>query len=148
MCGEIGCKICEYSLKLKYIYNKDFFLPVSSFSSCSSISFIYFIFCTKCHAYYIGESKRSVKKRIAEHLYNIKKFKAYKKNYTSVSAHFNLKGHSCDNFKFFVLDSDLDHYDRLHLEKKLIHLLKLFNFKLINWDFPSYYTNIYCIGVS
>ena len=59
-CKEGECKICEFSLNLKYIYNKDFFLPVSSFASCESISIIYFIFCSKCNAYYIGELKKDI----------------------------------------------------------------------------------------
>ncbi len=117
-CDEVGCEICDLSLNIKYLYFKDFFLPISSFSSCTSSEIIYFIFCTKCNSFYIGESSRTVKKRISEHLYNIKKFVPFTKNYTSVSSHFNLRGHSRENFKFFILNNNLEHTNRLHLEKK------------------------------
>ena len=39
---------------------------------------------------------------------------------------------SLNNLKFFILDSNLDHYNRLHLEKKLIHLLKSMNLNIAN----------------
>ncbi len=39
-CKEAGCEICELSLNVKYLYFKDFLLPISSFSSCSSIEII------------------------------------------------------------------------------------------------------------
>ncbi len=146
-CDDKRCGICEYSMDVKFIHQNKFFLPISSSSSCTSNEFIYFIYCDICNAYYIGESKRLVKNRIYEHLNAIKKFVPYQKHHTSVATHFNLTNHSLKNFHFFILDNGLEHINRLHLEKKLIKLLSSYNYNLMNWDYPSHYTNIHCINV-
>jgi len=147
-CDKAGCRICKYSLDLSFIYQNEFFLPISSSSSCNSKEFIYFIYCNLCYSFYIGESKRFVKDRIGEHLNSIKKFVPYIKHHTSVGTHFNLKDHSLNNFRFFILENNLEHINRLHLEKKLIKLFSNYKIKLMNWDYPSHYTNIYCINVN
>ncbi len=146
-CDNAKCKICKYSLNISFLYQNEFFLPISSSSSCNSKEFIYFIYCNLCNSFYIGESKRLVKDRIGEHLNGIKNFVPYKKHHTSVGTHFNLTGHSLNNFSFFILENNLDHINRLHLEKKLIKLFSDYNFNLLNWDYPSHYTDIYCINV-
>jgi len=126
---------------------QNIFLPISSFSSCNTSEIIYFILCTKFKTFYIRKSKRTVKTRISELLYSIKKCVPFSKNFTSASTHFNLKEHSLRDFKFFILDSDKEHLNILDLEKKLIHLIKSKEFNFLNWDYPSDYNNIYSINV-
>ena len=58
-------------------------------SSCSAKHFVFIISCLKCNCFYIGQSERTVKIRLKEHLSNIDNFKAFTKNVTAISNHFN-----------------------------------------------------------
>ena len=77
-------------LKLKTNY----YLPSFDNSSCDSINVIYIICCKLSNAFYIGQTSRSVKKRINEHIYSINSFIPFHDKNTCVSIHFNLKPHN------------------------------------------------------
>jgi len=47
----------------------------------------------------VGEAGKTLKERIYQHLYEIKKFRAFKKNNCKVSIHFNTKFHYLSKFK-------------------------------------------------
>jgi hypothetical protein len=149
-CNNINCNVCKFSTNsnlIKFTNNLKF--PLSCSSSCDSSNIIYFIKCKKCNYFYIGESSRTVKDRLNEHLNYIKKFIPYTKYFKSTSIHFNLKGHNLSDFSFYIFARDLtnDTY-RFHLEAKLIYIMKnIFNVNLMNNKFPSVLNNIYDIMI-
>ena len=70
--------------------------------SCSTFNSVYLIECQKdnCLKRYIGESKRPIINRIADHLGYI----ANKNLDKATGAHFNLPGHSLHHMKFTILE--------------------------------------------
>ena len=149
-CNNEDCNVCRFSSNsnlIKFTNNLKF--PINCSSSCDSSHIIYFIKCKKCNYFYIGESSRTAKERLGEHLYYIKNFVPYIKNFKSTSIHFNLKGHDLSDFSFYIFSTDLkDDTYRFHLEAKLIFILKhIFKIKLMNNKFPSFYNNIYDIKI-
>ena len=146
-CTQKDCLICKYSNEQSYLKLNNFFLPISTNASCNSSKIIYIIKCNKCNFYYIGESKRTVKARISEHLRSIKFFIPYTKYITPVSIHFNLKDHVISNFNFFIFDENLDDILRFNIEAQIIRLFQLLNIKLLNESYPSIYNNIFKINI-
>ena len=149
-CNNENCNVCKFSSNsnlIKFTNNLKF--PINCSSSCDSSHIIYFILCKKCNYFYIGESSRTVKERLGEHLYYIRNFVPYVKNFKSTSIHFNLKGHELSDFSFYIISKDLnDDTYRFHLEAKLIFIVKdIFKAKLMNNKFPSFYNNIYDIRI-
>ena len=69
--------------------------------NCESFNIVYLIQCTKdnCRMRYIGESKRPLKFRLADH-------RGYVVNNhnTATGAHFNLPGHSVANISVTILE--------------------------------------------
>ncbi|CAF1127635.1 unnamed protein product, partial [Brachionus calyciflorus] len=132
-CSNVDCSICRfadisYSIKLK----DNFFLPIWDISSCNSLNCVYVIYCKLCNEYYIGRTN-SIKKRIYKHIYDIKNFKPFKLNSTSISIHFNLKFHIFqEHFKFYIYRNNLSEKTRLNLECFLINLFLKYDLKLIN----------------
>ncbi|MCP4652570.1 MAG: GIY-YIG nuclease family protein [Candidatus Omnitrophica bacterium] len=68
--------------------------------SCDSTNIIYLIHCTKCGMGYVGETKRAVKKRFSEHLYNIKS----QKYHSFLVLHFNSDGHTYNDAKIVIIE--------------------------------------------
>ena len=132
-CDNNNCKVCLYSLNFKYLLlNGYFYIPIFNNSNCKSSHIIYIIKCLKCNCYYIGQSYRTVEKRLYEHINNIKNFKCYEKNNTVVSRHFNLKNHSLEHFKFIIIDNNIDDDNlRLNCEARYIHLFLQLNQKIL-----------------
>lgn len=89
-CGQRGCECCLY---LK---------PASDFSSkhnlteftitgkltCQSDNIVYLIQCKRCEEQYVGETSRSLKTRLGNHISNIRLYKD-----TAVAEHFNQYDH-------------------------------------------------------
>jgi hypothetical protein len=147
-CSNEKCNVCMFSdYKKKFLILNNFHLPISNRSTCSSKNIIYILICKKCNFFYIGESSRTVKERLNEHINNIKKFVPYEKRVNSVSIHFNLLNHSLTDFSFVVYDVNLEDTLRFNLEAQLIKLFLKLEMNLINDFFPSIYNNIYSIRV-
>ena len=150
MCMKVNCIICKFSLNINYLFLpnfNNFFLKIYNNKNCNTNNLVHVIKCIKCDAFYIGETGRSASKRISEHIQDISKFLPYKK-YTSVSRHFNLKGHIEDDFKFFIYKSDFtSSYERKYTERTLIYFFKKFNIHIINEDFPSIYNNLFQVKI-
>ena len=141
-CGLNYCKICFKSIGYKNLYKKDklvFF--VKSDSTCNSKEVVYLIYCKLCGEFYVGETSRKIGIRINEHLTSIEKFNPFIK-FTSVSRHFNLVGHTIKDFSFFIYDIDLEVSLRKYTERKIIYIMLMHGFKLMNDDFPSLFSNI------
>ena len=114
-CFNSYCSTCffgssDYYLKLK----NNFLLPICINSNCKTKGFIYIIKCSLCpFFFYIGESERSVKKRIGEHINKIIFFKKNIMNslidfdrQSEVAIHFNQTGHNyIDDFRFCIFVS-------------------------------------------
>lgn len=89
-CGKRRCECCLY------------FKPASDFSSkhtlteftitgrltCESANIVYLIECKKCEEQYVGETSRSLKTRLGNHVSNIRGYKD-----TAVAEHFNQIDH-------------------------------------------------------
>jgi hypothetical protein len=149
-CNNSNCNVCKFSSNSSVIkFTNNLKLPISCFSSCDSSNFIYFIKCKKCNYFYIGESSRTVKERLNEHVYYIKSFIPYIKNFKSTSIHFNLKGHNLSDFSFYIFSKDLvDDTYRFHIEAKLIYIMKnILKVNIMNNKFPSPFNNIYDIRI-
>ena len=137
-CKNLECKTCLYSNKKEKIFlTENFILPIFSNSSCDSTNLIYFIFCSFCNTFYVGQTN-NLKKRMYKHIYDIKKFIAYSNNTTSVSTHFNLKHHEYNkHFSFFVYKNGIDNLTlRLNSESFLLNLCKKLDVKLMNEHIP------------
>jgi hypothetical protein len=134
-CISDSCKICSIANTSSYIFNNNN-LPIliPSKSSCNSLNIIYLIYCDKCSKIYIGQSGRTVKIRIAEHINKIKYFSKIKSNSSLFNSqlsktkdseilyrHFNSNGCTLNNFKFQVFISNIVNY-RLRLESDLMYI--------------------------
>ena len=154
-CFNANCRVCKFSSNYHYLHLYNLFLPFQNNSSCNSNGFNYILICNKCKCYYIGESFRTVKERISEHLNDINNYKISKTTdiintiidddkWSNVAKHFNEKDHNIDeHFKFCIFDSNVINDEcRLSIETDLINIFKSFNLKILNDKNkqPSIYT--------
>lgn len=103
-CQKI-CFSCSYAMPI-YGFMKKFVtstntkckVPLSGNFNCHTKNAIYLITCLKCHQQYVGQTGRIVKKRIAEHVSEIRT-----KRQKKVSQHFNQRGHELCDFSWTVL---------------------------------------------
>lgn len=135
-CQDLNCKICKYANN-NIILSNTFNLPllIPSESSCNSINCVYIISCTKCSKFYVGQTSRSIKVRIKEHLYKIKYFinlflincnfeeKLMSHKDTEILYRHFASDHNLDqDFKFQVFSTNFVSY-RHRLENDLILIL-------------------------
>jgi len=144
-CFNIDCKVCKYSINYHYLHINNLFLPFQNNSSCNSKGINYILICKKCKSYYIGESLRTVKQRISEHINDIDKYKTSKEtdiintiindnNWSNVAKHFNNNDHNFDeHFRFCIFDSNVINEEcRLSIETDLINIFKTFKLDILN----------------
>ena len=118
-CSQVNCKTCPFLDNDTKVRG-----PKASFSirrsfSCNSSNIVYVIRCTLCHMLYVGETKRTLAIRVKEHLSYIAK-----QNEQPTSLHFNLPGHSMNNFRVQGLWlAKGDNTDRKIIESMLINRL-------------------------
>ncbi|MCP3682639.1 MAG: GIY-YIG nuclease family protein, partial [bacterium] len=104
-CNKPRCAICPKILPNNTIQSyamSKFFATVDNNETltCDSTNVIYLIHCTKCGMGYVGETKRAVKKRFSEHLYNIK----MQKYHSFLVLHFNSDGHMHNDAKILIIE--------------------------------------------
>jgi hypothetical protein len=124
--------VADYYLKLK----NNLLLPICINSNCKTKGFIYIIKCGLCpFFFYIGESGRTVEKRMYEHIQDIKNFKPFY-NSKNVSFHFNLFGHNyLQHLSFYIFIKNCDDvFIHLMYEKQLIYIFENLEIKLLNDD--------------
>ena len=101
-CGSRKCKCCIYYAvagnKIKSNESKQDFTLVG-LMDCQTKNVIYCIGCTKCQIQYVGETGRSVRDRLNNHLSDISL-----KKHTAISIHFNQSGHSKMNLKIRAIE--------------------------------------------
>jgi hypothetical protein len=133
ICNDSNCKICKFAITNNFLHNQ-YNIPISipSYSNCNSSNVIYIISCSRCNKFYIGETSRSIKTRIYEHLTRIKyaiknKFNNLiyknfiKNNIASSILYSHFASNHCieSDFKFQVFLKDVIFF-RLRLESDLI----------------------------
>ena len=129
-CIEKDCKVCPKIDKSgKITINKNTSRETKKNIVCSSSNVIYCIECKCCGKRYVGETKRTLQKRITEHIKDIE-HKRYGKS--EVAYHFNKPGHKQDkDMKVYILEFIYEHPDskrantlRKTIEWKWIQRLK------------------------
>ena len=130
------CGSCPFIKEAKEIKHKKGTWKIIKEVNCESINCVYLIECQKenCKQKYIGETKRSIRTRIMEHIGYINNFK-----HRATGDHFNLPGHGVKDMKYTVLEKVkyLDTAYRKEREKDLIRLFNVYH-NAINRE--HYYT--------
>ncbi len=127
-CTNDNCNTCKYSLEISHLkINNDFSIPLVSNSNCGSNNLIYIIKCMKCKKIYVGETSKSAKIRISQHLNSIKNFIPYLKVKSEVADHFNLKDHKVEiDFRFCIFKNDINSKsERTSIEADIMNIIKL-----------------------
>ena len=98
----LNCNICPYVSCYSVIKSSVDNSPVniSSTVDCNTRNVIYLIDCLKCKNQYIGQTGRSFKERIREHLGYIRNNKISE----PTGLHFNLPGHNISMFKASIIE--------------------------------------------
>ena len=138
-CKTTKCNNCD---QCRYIYNMPFIKLKSSDitikllcnATCQASNVVYIILCLKCNLFYIGQSAKTLSKRISQHLNHIRKFKAFNKYYNKeVAKHFNLKDHELSHFKCCVFQKNLfDINERQSVEMDLLKFLNINYIRCLN----------------
>ena len=101
-CGK-DCTACPYIKEGKHIkINQRNTWKLNRRFNCDSFNVVYMLECNKdnCKQRYIGETKRSIKYRLANHRGYIVNNHIDK----ATGAHFNLPGHSLSDFKCTIIE--------------------------------------------
>ena len=144
-CGRKGCVVCPQvdvsDVTQSYVTDRFFGFHHLTRPTCQSSHVVYVITCTTCGKQYVGETKRTFKTRIKEHLDNIKDQKLG----SFLVKHFNKVGHGIDKMKIQVLDT----LDGIENTKESLEKRELFWIKALNTAYPfglndniKYYGNI------
>ena len=126
-CGK-ECSACPYLIEGRNIkIDKRSTWKMNRKMSCSTFNSVYLIECQKdnCMQRYIGESKRPIRNRIADH----RGYIVNKNLDKATGAHFNLPGHSLHHMKFTILEQvkQNDESYRREREKYLINKFNTFH---------------------
>ena len=100
---SFNCSACPYVIPGRNIkIDKRSTWKINKKLNCNTFNAVYMIECEKdnCKERYIGESKRSIKYRIADH----RGYVVNKHVDKATGAHFNLPGHSLNHMKFTILE--------------------------------------------
>ena len=118
------CPICPYIKETKQMRDKNFTWKLNTKITCKSYNIVYMIICKKenCRLKYIGESERTLKDRICEHITYIKT-----RNRTQATGeHFNLPGHSLHDMEVMALEI-VQSKDPLYRKERESYLIRKFN---------------------
>ena len=103
---------------------------IKSHITCATTNAIYLITCLNCQQQYVGETGRSVRTRLKEHVASIRR-----KTNSPVALHFNSDSHDLSHFSFLGIESLHNHslfYRRLR-EAFWIHKLDTLNMGMNNY---------------
>ena len=115
------CFICSFGVHCKFVvnmFNNNTYQIVHRLT-CVSVNVIYLIMCKNCKIYYVGQTSRTLSRRISDHVYNIRAF--YR---TSVSEHFNNGTCTLSDFTFTALEHCPTERKRLQKENQWITRLR------------------------
>ena len=117
-CERRNCQTCKHTLVTSNITCPKMTLKVNGSFTCNSRGVVYAIVCTKCQLVYIGNTGRSLKTRLQEHLRDIRN-----QELKPVSIHFNSKHHrGATDLSISAIQHCNDKNTRLHIENKLIFM--------------------------
>ena len=115
------CTLCPYintSKEFTSSQSKEIF-KINDLYTCNTKGVIYLTTCSQCNKQYVGQTGRTLKERMKEHLYNM-----YKK--TEVTGlHYSLPGHSHWNFKVQVIEKVYPNTANFRLEREDYWIKKL-----------------------
>ena len=122
-CGNM-CTICPYVIEGKQIKinNKKKPWTINKNVTCETRNIVYMIECLKCKDRYIGESKRSLKARLADHRAYINNEQV---NYAT-GAHFNKPRHQLSDLSVTILEKIRKEDDSYRKERER-YFINLFN---------------------
>ena len=127
-CGK-WCTACPYVKEGKTIKidNKQTW-KINKNVSCETENIVYLIECQKCKKRYIGESKRSLKSRLADHRGYVHR------DYldTATGAHFNTPGHDLSHLQITIIEKQKNNNDIYRKERERYFINK----------FNSYYKGL------
>ena len=118
-CGKM-CTICPYIKEGKEVkVNEEKTWTINKSVTCETKNIVYLIECLKCKQRYIGESKRSLKSRLADHRGYINKEKIE----TATGAHYNQPRHQLSDMSVTILEKSRKEEDlyRKQREKYFIN---------------------------
>ena len=100
-CPNTKCKACSYIVETSSFsssHNNRTYRLHNKFI-CTSSNIVYLVTCSKCHMQYVGETGRSLRDRITDHVscINLKKP-------TPIGLHFNQAGHSLKHFTILAIE--------------------------------------------
>ena len=130
------CPICPFISEGKDVSINNSSWKIGKHVNCETSNIIYAIQCTKenCQLAYIGETKRQLKYRIADH-------KSYIKSENIEQAtgeHFNLPGHSISNMKVTIVERVKKNDDQYRKEREKYFINKFNTFyRGINRQLPK-----------
>ncbi len=145
-CDILGCKTCPYIMETSALkLSSNFTLPLKRSGNCESKGVVYVIKCSLCNVFYIGETGKSAKLRIFQHIKNILNFVPFERS-TEVAEHFNIRNHRIQrDFNFSIFDRDIfEKKDRLDCETDVRHIIEMFR-PVLNIKKPNHlYINKLC----
>lgn len=98
---ECKCEVCKkFSSKSEITTAKAERVKIHRHYGCETRNVVYGLFCNECdRVVYVGETERSAKERLKEHLDDIRLGRR-----KSVPEHFNQKGHDINNVEFILIE--------------------------------------------
>ena len=113
-CGKM-CTACPFVKQGRHINNKQNPIwKINKNVNCETSNIIYLIECTKCKERYIGETKRSLRARLADH-------RGYVNNQrvdVATGAHFNKPGHGLSNLSITIIEKQKNENDQYRKERE------------------------------
>ncbi|CAF0778789.1 unnamed protein product [Brachionus calyciflorus] len=139
-CQQYNCKICNYIFSLNYVTVGNKIIPLMSSGNCDTSNIVYIILCIKCNEFYIGETSKTLRTRIYQHLYSIKKFRLFLDE-NVLGYHFRSSKHNIyTDFRTCIFKKGFSSdFNRKSIEADLIQFFKnILTVKLINSKFPFF----------
>ncbi|KAI8781018.1 E3 ubiquitin-protein ligase XIAP X8 [Biomphalaria glabrata] len=117
-CKRRNCQTCKHTLATPTVTCPKMTIKISGKFNCNSRGVIYAIICSRCQMVYIGNTGRTLKTRLQEHLRDIRNFAT-----KPVSIHFNNPHHrGTTDLLVTAIQQCNDKNTRLQIENKLIYM--------------------------
>ena len=122
-CGK-NCTACPYIKEVKSLYINQKEWKINQNLNCEIFNCIYLIECKKdnCNSKYVGETKRIMKFRFAEH----RGYVNNKDESQATGEHFNLPGHSLSDMTITILEKVRSN-DDLYRKEREKYFIRKFN---------------------
>ena len=122
-CYKVYCNACpfikerkNFQLDTKKVWN------INKQVNCNTQNIVYMIECEKenCNERYIGETKRNLRSRLADH----RGYVTSKQTDKATGEHFNLPGHSVANLKVSIIEQVKFNSDLYRKEREEFYIRK------------------------